>query len=48
LLADWSDLERRGLIMPSPGREEAARKTLAKVAARKAVEIEARKPAERK
>jgi hypothetical protein len=27
-LANWTDLEQRGLIQPSPGREEAAKATL--------------------
>lgn len=36
--ADWAELERRGLILPSPGREEAVRATLDKVAAKKAAE----------
>jgi hypothetical protein len=32
---DWGELERRGLISPSPGREEAVKATLASIAARK-------------
>jgi hypothetical protein len=35
---NWSDLEQRGLITPSPGREEAAKITQDKIAARKAAE----------
>lgn len=34
----WSDLERRGLITPSPGREEVVRDTLARAAAKKAAQ----------
>jgi hypothetical protein len=48
LLADWSDLERRGLLTPSPGREEAVRETNARTAAKRAAEEEARKPAKGK
>ena len=44
---DWTDLERRGLITPSPGREEAARKTLEKVAAKKAAQQEPAKQPKR-
>jgi len=35
---NWSELERRGLITPSPGREEAVRDALAKTAAKKAAQ----------
>ncbi len=48
MLADWSDLERRGLLTPSPGREEAVRETNARTAAKRAAEEEARKPAKGK
>jgi hypothetical protein len=48
LLADWSDLEKRGLLTSSPGREEAVRETNARTAAKRAAEEEARKPAKGK
>lgn len=35
---DWTELERRGLIAASPGREEAVKATLEKVAAKKAAQ----------
>jgi hypothetical protein len=33
--ANWSDLEQRGLIPPTPGREEAAKAALERAAARR-------------
>jgi hypothetical protein len=35
---NWTELERRGLITPSPGREEAVRATLERTAAKKAAQ----------
>lgn len=35
---DWTDLERRGLIAPSPGREEAVAVTVERAAAKKAAQ----------
>jgi len=35
---NWSDLEQRGLIPPTPGRAEAAAATQKKVAAKKAAQ----------
>lgn len=35
---DWTELEKRGLIAASPGREEAVKATLKKVAAKKAAQ----------
>lgn len=35
---NWTELERRGLILPSPGREEAVRVTLERTAAKKAAQ----------
>lgn len=39
-LADWSELERRGLIQPSPGREEAVKATHEHTAAKRQAQRE--------
>ena len=46
-LANWSDLEKRGLIPASPGRDEAVRATLESAAARREALNAAGKPATR-
>ena len=43
--ANWSDLERRGLIPPTPGREEAVKATLERTAAKRAALNATGKPA---
>ena len=40
-LANWTDLEQRGLIAPSPGREEAVKATLEWAAKKREAEREA-------
>lgn len=42
---NWSDLEERGLIPPSPGREEAVKATLERTAAKRAALNAMGKPA---
>lgn len=44
---DWSDLERRGLIAPVPGRNEVVRATIESVAAKKAAQKEPAKQSKR-
>ena len=44
-LANWSDLEKRGLIPPSPGREEAVKATIDSTAAKRAALLATSKPA---
>jgi hypothetical protein len=43
-LANWSDLERRGLLPPTPGRQEAAEAALKQAAAKKAAQNATVKP----
>lgn len=44
---NWTELEQRGLITPSPGREEAVRATIEHTAAKKAAQAAIRSNAKR-